>query len=214
MSGKGKVGRHGKRALSPDEAELWTELTKSVRPLPSSSRHIGPTQSDATRAVGPVHPHRVGESASSEPKSGRSTTHTTLAKNRTKPNMPRAVPAILDRRRARRIASGHEEIEARLDLHGLRQDEAHRALRGFLARAHASGQRTVLVITGKGRVSEPDTHGHAFGSAREHGVLKQNVPRWLREADLARFVVSYAKASPRHGGEGALYVQLRRHRPK
>lgn len=131
-----------------------------------------------------------------------------------------------DRKAARRIRSGRIEIEARIDLHGMRQSEAHSALRSFLHGCHARGVRWVLVITGKGRPSRAWEPGHdeAAPSVRrgrddrpswhddERGVLKRNVPRWLAEPDLRSIVVSYTTASPPHGGEGALYVHLRARR--
>jgi DNA-nicking Smr family endonuclease len=101
-------------------------------------------------------------------------------------------------------------IDARLDLHGMRQRDAHARLRAFLLDAHARGCRTVLVITGKGGESTQQDHlARAMGEARR-GVLRQGVPHWLEEPDLRAIVLSYTSASVRHGGEGALYVQLRK----
>ncbi len=104
----------------------------------------------------------------------------------------------LDRRSAQRLKRGQAPIEARLDLHGMTQDEAHGALRRFIARMHAEGRRTVLVITGKG------TPGG--------GVLRQGVPRWLAEPGCRALVLAIEEAQARHGGAGALYVLLRRRR--
>jgi DNA-nicking Smr family endonuclease len=97
-------------------------------------------------------------------------------------------------------------IEARLDLHGLTQHEAHDHLGGFIRRAVAAGQRNVLVITGKGFKAPYNQKGG------EVGVLRQAVPRWLNEPDLRRHVVALRHAQPRDGGEGALYILLRRAR--
>jgi len=213
MSDTGKTRSRRNRAMSSDEARLWSELTRTVEPLKRSARHIGPVTQDGTHAARPIAApaqplrndakKRPTAPPYQPPRHGAAGSHP-------KHSQTSATPGTLDRRKARRIATGQLEIEARLDLHGLRQDEAHRALRGFLARAQNDGLRTVLIITGKGRVIEPDAHTHMFNGGRERGVLKQNVPRWLREADLARFVVNYSTASSRHGGGGALYVQLRR----
>lgn len=116
-----------------------------------------------------------------------------------------------DRRRARKLAGGRAEIEARLDLHGLRQSEAHVALRVFLLACHGKGLRNVLVITGKGSAVDDDASGRLdVLERRERGILKRNVPRWLAEPELRGFVVGYTTAGPRHGGEGAFYLQLRR----
>ncbi len=109
----------------------------------------------------------------------------------------------LDRKSAGRLKRGEMAIAGRLDLHGLTQDEAHRALVRFVERAHEAGSRTVLVITGKGA---------GGGPGAGEGVLRRAVPRWLGEARCRKLVLAVAPARPRHGGEGALYVLLRRKR--
>ncbi len=100
----------------------------------------------------------------------------------------------LDRRSAERLRRGQRAIEARLDLHGRTQDEAHRALDAFVARAQDGGQRCVLVITGKS------------------GVLRAAVPRWLNEAPNRARLLAFSPAQPKDGGAGALYLLLRRRR--
>lgn len=126
------------------------------------------------------------------------------------PPAPRPVPATatssqpielgrfagIDRANAERLKRGQRRIEARLDLHGLSQDEAHRALLGFVRAARAAGKRCVLVITGRGRLGG--------------GVLKEAVPRWLNEAEFRLHLLAISTAQPRDGGAGALYVMLRR----
>ena len=97
-------------------------------------------------------------------------------------------------------------MEARLDLHGMRQRDAHAALRRFLKDAQAKNYRHVLVITGKG--ADPDTR-RSFYEADERGVLRQAVPHWLSQPDLANVVISYSESPRRLGGEGALYVRVR-----
>jgi DNA-nicking Smr family endonuclease len=104
----------------------------------------------------------------------------------------------LDRRSAERLRRGALPIEARLDLHGLTQDEAHGALVDFVARSATAGRRCVLVITGKG--------------VRGSGVLRSAVPRWLNEAPSRRLLLAFAPAQPKDGGSGALYLLLRRRR--
>jgi DNA-nicking Smr family endonuclease len=108
--------------------------------------------------------------------------------------------AGIDRANAERLKRGRHPIEARLDLHGRTQAEAHRELIEFVEACCRSGRRCVLVITGRGL--GPD------GS----GVLKNAVPRWLAEAGLRRRILAVAAAQPRHGGAGALYLLLRRQR--
>lgn len=100
----------------------------------------------------------------------------------------------IDRRTLQRLKRGNLAIAARLDLHGMTQSEAHAALARFLARAQDDGARAVLVITGRS------------------GVLHGAVPRWLREGENRARVLAAARADTRHGGEGALYLMLRRRR--
>ena len=107
----------------------------------------------------------------------------------------------------RALATGKAEIEARIDLHGMRQAEAHAAISIFLQRAHLAGQRYVLVITGKGGAKGADDD-MAYGS--EKGVLKRAVPHWLEDPMLRAMIVGFGPAHVRHGGAGALYVRLRR----
>jgi DNA-nicking Smr family endonuclease len=112
----------------------------------------------------------------------------------------------LDRQTARQLERGRLAVEARLDLHGMRQREAHAALRGFLKSAQGKGYRHVLVITGKGAPGE----SKSFYEDDARGVLRQAVPHWLSQPDLAQVVVSFSAAPRRLGGEGALYVRLRK----
>ena len=106
--------------------------------------------------------------------------------------------APIEKKLLRRLASGREPIDDRLDLHGMTQAQAHAALVGFIHRAHARDIRIALVITGK---------GNEFG---ERGVLRRVVPLWLREPLLRALVSSVEEAARPHGGAGAFYVRLRR----
>ena len=108
-----------------------------------------------------------------------------------------------------RLRRGLIEPDARFDLHGLTQEAAHRTLFAWLATAHARGHRLVLVITGKGN---PRNDDNAPWMMSPHGVLKQMVPRWLKEPGLAALIASSGPAHVRHGGDGALYVYLRKNR--
>jgi DNA-nicking Smr family endonuclease len=128
-----------------------------------------------------------------------------------KPSPQRSLQAGLDGRTAERLRRGQLEPQSRLDLHGMTEAAAHRALASFLHMAQAHGARLVLVVTGKGLKApaeyEPfdlELHG------RSRGVLKMMVPRWLKEATLAPLVADVRAAHRRHGGAGALYVYLRK----
>jgi DNA-nicking Smr family endonuclease len=111
----------------------------------------------------------------------------------------RRIPAALhpiEPNRARRIVIGREPIGARLDLHGLDQDRARDALERFVVQAQLQGCRAVLVITGQGRSGG--------------GVLRRRAPEWLADARLRGIVAGVSAADRRHGGDGALYVALKR----
>jgi DNA-nicking Smr family endonuclease len=107
-------------------------------------------------------------------------------------------PRALDRPTRDKLAKGRLQIEARVDLHGMTQSEAHALLLGFLHRAYALGIRHVLIITGK---------GSSLGS---DGVLRKAVPAWFATPSFKPLVGSYESAARHHGGGGALYVRLRR----
>jgi DNA-nicking Smr family endonuclease len=108
-----------------------------------------------------------------------------------------------------RLRKGEIEPDARIDLHGMTQGAAHRMLFAWLATAHSRGHRLVLVVTGKGN---PKNDENAPWMMSPHGVLKQMVPRWLNEPGLAALIASVRAAHVRHGGDGALYVYLRKNR--
>jgi DNA-nicking Smr family endonuclease len=134
------------------------------------------------------------------------------------PQVPPAVAqrppplAELDRRAVRQITSGKTAIDARLDLHGARQRDARARLTAFLVDAQAKGHRNVLVITGKGgEAGSADPLGGALGEP-QRGVLRRGVPLWLEQPELRAVVLTYTTAGTRHGGDGALYVQLRKAR--
>lgn len=132
--------------------------------------------------------------------------------NRTvKPKSKRVVSetAGLDGRTQERLKRGLLEPQARLDLHGLTEDAAHRALAIFLRSASARGLRLVVVITGKGKQTPAPDEPFEMNYERR-GVLKQMTPRWLSEPELSRFVADVRSAHRKHGGDGALYVYLRK----
>lgn len=106
----------------------------------------------------------------------------------------------------RRVARGREPIDATLDLHGLTQDQARMALERFIPARVARGDRTVLVITGKGIKKT------GYLQLEQKGVLREMVPLWLNATDLAPMVAGIDPAHQSHGGGGALYVRLKRKR--
>ena len=176
-----------RRRLSDDETTLWTGVTRSIKPL---RQRPGPVAVPSEPDAGAARP-------SSRPKPA--------AIFQMPPVRPAAPPTLtpLGRRFRQRVARGSEAIEDRIDLHGLTQAQAHDALLRFLRVSQGRGARTILVITGKGGAGE---------RSGERGVLRRQVPMWLRTPEFRGFIVGFEDAGLRHGGEGALYVRLRRPR--
>ena len=119
---------------------------------------------------------------------------------------PAPIAPPLTRRATRGLARGKQDIDARLDLHGLTQSEAHHVLLRFLRTASSRDARLVLVITGKGAARA----AHFDDSGRERGVLRRQVPQWLSLPEFRAYVIGFEDAHIAHGGEGALYVRVRR----
>jgi DNA-nicking Smr family endonuclease len=177
--------RHN-RALSEEERALWESVAKQIKPLRKKSRVKTPeTASPGREAVGAL--------------------KSPASKKVAVPRPARLAPpplAPLGRRERSKLLRGRSDIEARLDLHGMTQAHAHHALSVFLQRAHLDGLTFVLVITGKGKM----------GSGTERGVLRRQVPQWLSQPEFRALVVGFEEAHIGHGGEGALYVRIRRAR--
>jgi DNA-nicking Smr family endonuclease len=185
-----------KSAVPVADAHLWRAVTDSARPL-KGKRRAKTQPSHAADFRTPAPP------AAAKPVKK-------LPAPRPAPPAVRPGPSALrhgtapdvDRNTAARFKKGEMPIEATLDLHGMTQESAHAALAAFISRARAAGRRCVLVVTGKG--------GRAAPGGESKGVLRANVPRWLNEPDLRPHILAFAHARPRHGGEGALYVLLKR----
>ena len=163
---------------------LWAGVARSITPLRQSREP--PSAPAGDRAD--------GERVSTRPDAEQEP----LAEQRVPPLAP------LGRRLKQRVARGREPIDASLDLHGLTQRQAHAELLRFLRRAQADGAKIVLVVTGKGGIRE----GREAGA--ERGVLRRQVPLWLSLPEFRLLVVGFEDAHIGHGGEGALYVRLRR----
>jgi DNA-nicking Smr family endonuclease len=182
-----------RRGLSDDERVLWESVAKQTKPLRKRHRAakptLGPPAEPAVVASAPVAPH---------PDPVKPNVKTA------KPVPPPAPPlAPLGRRERSQLSRGRKDIDARIDLHGMTQARAHHALHRFLQRASDDGLTFVLVITGKGRTVGPES---------ERGVLRRQVPHWLSLPEFRNFVVGFEEAHIGHGGEGALYVRVRRAR--
>jgi DNA-nicking Smr family endonuclease len=178
-------GKPRRRKLSDEERTLWHRITRSVAPL--RRRVVEPAEAAST----------TGKTRAAPAVRAHAPVRTPVPPTKPAPNVE-----PLDRKLRRRLARGTVEIEARLDLHGKTQSQAHAALIRFLHRAQGDGARFVLVITGKG----------ARDDGGERGVLRRQVPLWLRLPEFRGYVAGLEEAHIGHGGEGALYVQIRRAR--
>ncbi|MDP1736777.1 MAG: Smr/MutS family protein [Caulobacter sp.] len=151
-----------------------------------------------TATVRPL-PGRLAPNVISPPAEG-APAHLPLPKT---PAAPKAKavrpPEAIEPGRQKRIVRGHEPLEARIDLHGMTHDRARAALESFLLRVWSEGCREALVITGKG--------------VQGDGVLRRFTPEWLAVPPLREIVAGVSQAHRRHGGEGALYVALKRKGP-
>jgi DNA-nicking Smr family endonuclease len=182
-----------RRTLTGDEVALWAHVTRHVAPMPGQVRpDPPPAPAPAPEPASAANPPPPAPSA--------------FRKARPAP-APVTPLAPLERRLRQRLSRGSHPIDASIDLHGMRQAEAHDALRGFLHGAQAQGFLVVLVVTGKGGGAQD--RGGLFD---ERGVLRRTVPHWLRLPDLRPLVVGFEEAAQHHGGAGALYVRIRRRR--
>jgi DNA-nicking Smr family endonuclease len=170
-----------KRPLRSEELRLWRAIAATVHPLPGRAVPAEAAPPPATAVKVADPPARVP-----------------IPQAKAKPAQPVGPPPLeyIEPGRRRRIARERDPIGGRIDLHGMDQDRARFALESFLRRAWDEGYRAVLVITGKG--------------SRGDGVLRRRAPEWLATGAMREIVAGISEAERRHGGEGALYVALKR----
>ncbi len=176
-----------------DDDVLWRKIAQSVKPLPGRQRPAAPAIRIPIEE-GPA--SDVGRQAHSRPRPAGAP----RGPAGPKPLEP-GVADGLDKRQADRLKRGLLVIEGRLDLHGLTQREAHAELDSFLARSQDRRHRVVLLITGKGQKAPLE---------ERTSVLRRQVPRWLNEPSMRRRIVAFCSAQPKHGGDGACYIYLKK----
>ncbi len=189
-----------KRRNSEEDRRLWRKVTETVTPLgggktvPSKSAKLVGAGKHKTKGNGEISElHRTMPDLA---KTAQAAGHS-LSPNRPLHRLP--VHHSFDHKTRKKIARGRTAIDAKIDLHGMTQEQAIIALRRFIVMAEASGKRLVLVVTGKGEAGQ--------------GVLRRSVPNWLATGELASMVSGVEEAHRGHGGSGALYVRLRRRKP-
>lgn len=196
------MSRRRKRQPTSEERALWAAVVKDATPLrrtaPKPKTEAGETPPpEVSEADQPSSPDQRIPPLS-VPSRPPENTPPAVTLRRALPGLSMGNTAGIDRRTADRFRRGRMDIQGRIDLHGMTQVQAHGALTGFIRSSAAQGKRCVLVITGKG--------------TRGEGVLRRAVPHWLGDPTLRPLILSYSQAQPQHGGQGAVYVLLRRHR--
>jgi len=173
---------------------LWDHVAAGVKPLGGNLKNRAPDV-EILPISQKSHEKKTKTRKSAPARTGESPSPSSL------PELSHGAQTGLDKSNAKNLKKGKHAIEGRMDLHGMTQDQAHRALNSFMEGSYGAGKRCVLVITGKGL--KPD------GSV---GVLRLAVPRWLNEEPNRSRVLAFSYATPKDGGEGALYVMLKRKR--
>lgn len=195
--------RRRRRQLSEEERELWQKVQATAVPLHAAPPEPLPKAPKAAPMVSPPRsepaPKPLPSLDFSLPKAaGRGSVSLDLRPD------PTAQPVAMDRKTYTKMKRGKVVPEARIDLHGLTQAEAHADLTAFLLASHQLGRRLVLVITGKGANERPRDG--------ERGILRHQVPQWMAMSPLKQVILQISGAHISHGGAGAFYVYLRRGR--
>ena len=191
------MSRKKPRGLSPEEQALWSKVTETAVPIKATQTLFvdvplpGVQPQVPKPNPRPIPQFKIGQKAKP--------THTAMPE---RPN-----PVAMDKKAFTKMKRGKMSPDAKIDLHGMTQDQAQPALINKILNAHATGKRLVLVVTGKGK---PRDDGGPIPVRT--GVLKHNVPLWLNQAPLKQIILQTNQASQAHGGSGALYVYLRRQR--
>jgi DNA-nicking Smr family endonuclease len=187
------------KKLSETDKILWRAVTERIDPMGESFTFKPTVKARLKAAVATpqktdLFDFRIGEKA-------KAAQYTPSGAH-----SPKGVTPNMDKKNFQRLVRGKLEIDGRLDLHGLTQEQAKMLLRTKLLQAHGRGKRLILVITGKGKERRDEFNRSVVG------VLRQNLPLWLRQAPLSSIVLEVTTAQARHGGDGAFYVYLRRNR--
>lgn len=200
---KGPMKVKSSRKLKPEEVQLWQKVKKTIEPQSDPKKDV----EEFLAALGEVKKSAQSQNSLLAPLSDNLPKITKPIRTFQTPSYspPVSIPkhsnklnAPIDDPTVRKLSKGRQQIESRVDLHGMTQAAAYRALLNFIEDAYTSSMRIVLVITGKGRISE--------------GVLRNAVPNWLQEDNFSTYVSGYRAAHISHGGSGALYVRIRKNK--
>lgn len=200
------MAKRGKSGPPLRDWHLWTEVKRTIVPLrPEREVLSAPEPVDEPLPLPPAEPPK--------PQLRRDWTVGSAAVPSAAPSYARKPPQLIERpiepKLRRKLMRGQMEIDGTIDLHGMRQVEARAALVRFINARVNRGDRTVLVITGKGLKKTDETATVII----ERGVLRSMLPMWLNEPDLAPLIAGWGASAQGHGGEGAFYVRLKRFAP-
>lgn len=191
-----------RRGLSSEDREIWSRYKQTADPLHPERMTTEPSDLSPSPMPKPSRPRYVAPFEMGSRAKSRTSGHALMPSISDQVNK---APLRMDAKTHQRMRAGKVRPEGKLDLHGMTLDTAHPALTRFILSAQADGKRLVIVVTGKGKV-KPD-----IGPIPTRlGVLKHQVPQWLRLAPLAPLVLQVTEAHRSHGGSGAYYVYLRR----
>lgn len=191
-----------RKRLNKDDLSLWQKVTERTEKL-DMNQLFRPEIDGPPPSVPQIRKSTSVVMGKPKPKP-RLSTHDLMP---SLPDQIRKAPVQMDSKAFTKLKRGKISPEGRIDLHGMTLDRAHPALTRFILNAHKNGKRLVLVITGKGKMRD-----EGGPIPVRHGVLRHQVPQWLAMAPLASAVMQVSQAHISHGGGGAYYVYLRRHR--
>lgn len=177
--------KSGTRDVTPDEKDLWEEITRADKPIKKRSRVA-------------VKPKLSGKKVESAYTPQVSIPYRALSE------LVKGEYVGIDRNTQDRFRKGEMDVDGRLDLHGFTYDEARLRVADFVAMHYGRGSRFLLIITGKGTFRKEE--------GERTGILRSALPGWLSEADIRPYILAFDGAKARHGGSGAFYVLLRRKR--
>ena len=205
-------------ASSDNDNDLWSKIARSIQPL--KDRNADPFERDD--AASKKMPDRPQKPDTEKTEAEKPETEIVAPPEKdipggappsgnasdTPPPTPAPPAREIDRRTLQRLKRGQFRLEGRLDLHGHSRTQARNELMQFLQISFSQGKRCVIVITGKGRKARAEDGG--FLNPSGGGVLRRSLPDWLNEPQCRHLVLTWHRALPKHGGDGAFYVLLRR----
>ena len=188
------------KKLSSEDLKLWDKVTGSTQPLDKKKPVVQNTPPKKNNLRSVIKPQRVSPKIKTLSQSANELFQKKVI-------LENSQKVKMDMKAFAKLKKGKLEPEDTLDLHGMTLETAFPALSSFISRAHSTQKRLVLVITGKGKNTDP-----GYAVPQRNGVLRSQVPIWLKEPRLSSLVLQIERAHHRHGGLGAFYIYLRRNR--